>query len=229
MYTQAYPKLQQQKNVEIDKNVERSLSILQSNFNDVADGTAPSRGTQLKINEAELTVEETSYSMNYSFYRNGNYTNISITPDIFVYETQTGAQFFYLNGGIIHKDSDNGTMYFVEKPHDTRSRNGVLQVDLIGMNHKGTLLSGGTHTVVVTGGDGQVISREPAAGNSTINATFNMDTPSTQERDFWREYYQEKNQFMNCQNLNATAFSCETAPHREIIISYRFLTFEYVE
>lgn len=227
IYTQAYPALQQQKDIEIDTNVERSLSILHTNFEEVSEGEAPSRETELKVGESQLQMS-TEYNMKYSFYRNGNYSNYSISPDVLTYQTPTGNEYYYLNGAIVRNGSAKNDMYFVQEPDDTRVNAGRLQLQLIGLNQKGDYLSGGTHTVQVAGGNGQVYVWTPQSGNTTFTADFIMNTPSQEDRDFWQHHYDEQQSFSSCSTMNATAFSCETAPATEIIVQYRLLTYEYI-
>lgn len=227
LYTQAYPILEEQKNIEIDKNVERSLSILDDNLDTVATGTAPSRETELKVADSNLRVDEDGYNLTYSFYKNGNYTNYTISPDVMVYETSTGARYYYFNGAIVQQQGD--TVYFVEEPDDIRSHEGKLQLTLLGMNSLGSELSGGTHTIQASGGKGQAIFVYPESGERTISATVIMDTPNTAERDYWRNYYSSKPSFTSCENTGATSFECQSAPYQEISIQYRLISYEFIE
>lgn len=227
LYTQAYPLLEEEKNIEIDKNVERSLSILDDNLDTVATGTAPSRETELKVADSALRVDEDGYNLTYSFYKNGNYTNYSISPDVMVYKTSTGARYYYFNGGIVQQQGD--TVYFVEDPEAIRDHQGKLQLTLLGMNSLGSELSGGTHTIQASGGEGQSIFVYPESGDATITTTVIMDTPNTAERDFWRDYYSSKQAFTSCTNTGPESFECQSAPYREISLQYRLISYEFVE
>lgn len=227
LYTQAYPILEQEKNVEIDRNVERSLSILDENIDTVARGEAPSRETELKVSDSVLRVDDDGYNVTYSFYKNGNYSNYTISPDVMTYETATGARYYYLNGGIVHQQGES--VYFVEEPDAIRSHKSKLQLTLLGMNSRGGELSGGTHTISTTGGDGQAIFVYPESGETTIRTTVRMDTPNTAERDFWRNYYQSKAEFTSCTNTDDTSFKCQSAPYSEVSIQYRLISYRFIE
>jgi len=227
VYTQAYPILQEEKNIAIDTNVERSLSILDDNIDTVAEGTAPSRETELKVETSELTVNSEGYNLTYSFYKNGNYTNYSISPDVIVYKTQTNARYYYFNGGIVQQQGNS--VYFVEEPNTIQSIDGNAQFTLLGFNNLGNEVSGGTHTVKTSGGKGQAIYMYPESSERTIQTTVIMDTPNTSERDFWHNYYESKEEIVSCTNTDSNSFECQSKPFKEISIQYRLISYEFIE
>lgn len=226
IYTQAYPELQEEKNIEVDRNIERSLSIVDDNFDTVASGQSPSRVTELKVGESKLAVQEDQYNITYGVYQNGNWTNYTVQADVPTYETPTGTEYYYLNGAVVHKSGDS--IYFVERPTHIRSNRGELQLDLIGLNHRGSQISGGTHTVTAVGGNGITAILTPESPNKTHTATLRMDTPSDAETKFWMQHFSQQKQFATCQQVSTTQFTCETAPYTEIIIDYRLVTYEYI-
>lgn len=158
--------LQDARDAERVENAERALDILASNVDDVSAKGASSRGTEIRLKDAELRVGD-PVTMNVSV--SGSDQGLSeqtIRP--IVYDAGTGARLVYVNGAIIRQEGEGSVMLrdpnFVLNdsraavqavetyPGESTAIKGSTTV-LVRAQHTGTLLpvhlQNGSHTVTL--------------------------------------------------------------------------------
>lgn len=108
VYMDAIPDLTEWRDNTDVKNTERAFSILRSNINDISQGGAPSRGTEIKLRQAELRVgEDESTWINVTLSCPNCTFNNTIDPIVYVKENQRIA---YENGAVFRGTGDEWVM-----------------------------------------------------------------------------------------------------------------------
>ncbi|WP_338728232.1 hypothetical protein [Haladaptatus sp. DJG-WS-42] len=92
-------------------NAERAFDVMAHNIGDITQHGAPSRATEVRLDDAQLSVNEEVY-VEYNFINASGISeyayNVSIKP--IVYSSHTGTDLVYEGGAVIRHQSDTSRM-----------------------------------------------------------------------------------------------------------------------
>lgn len=202
-------------------NAERAMDVLADNFQQLGRGEAPRRGTEIKLADAQLTLDE-RYSVE---------VNVSGTPYTsrgrpITYHSGTGTRISYEHGAIIRVDDDGGAVMLREPDFlISDERTVVRHIQLRG----GLLSQGGSQTVLVRGDQNFRELRYPlSGGDADVTAeTVNITIQTAPERSgAWRRYMEDHPNLADCTERDVSGV--ETHREIECTLATDSLTFSVV-
>lgn len=226
VYATGFENLDNAREAEEIKNVERAYDILDDNLRDVARGEAPSRGTEVKLGNSQLYLgDPVIVTANVTNASGDTITSKTITYPI-VYETPSNQRMIYVNGAVIRDVRGGATM--VSEPRIIYDSDRVL-FPLIETrpDSAATGVSGGT--VLIRGRSKASGSVEfNNASNGPYDVNFTVETPRT---EVWERYctnqpglYHDTNA---SSNSNATAVECAfNNPVDDVYVQFRQIGIE---
>lgn len=181
VYVVGFGGLQDARDAEQLTNVERAFDVLADNIDDIATNEAPSRSTEVRLYEADLTVgEPTRFTVTVD--DGTTQTSYSVNSYPIVYEAQASPTTLrYVNGAVIRQDR-NGER-FVQEPSfvfSTGSDDAAV-IPLIQTRAQGEQAIGGTGVVLVRA---TRVLAEPLGTHaaSGINYDVEMTVETTERR-----------------------------------------------
>lgn len=207
VYVGGFSALSDTRDGERVNNAERAMDVLADNFQQLGRGEAPRRATEIKLADAQLTLDE-RYVLEVNV--SGNSSLSSSRP--LTYHSGTGTRISYEHGAIIRVDDDGGAVMLREPDFlITDERTVIRHIELRG----GQLSQGGTQTVLVRA---DLSSRElqfPLDGEDSdvTGETVNVTLQTSPERTgAWLRYMEDRSELTDCTERDVP--SLET--HREI-------------
>ncbi len=204
VYVTAFEDLQGTRDFEQGNNAQRAFDVLKANVEDISQRGAPSRGTEVKLSDAELYAAD-PVPINVTVHESGNPdANASFTPDVepIVYETEDSA-IVYTNGAVFRRSP--GGVVMVQQPEFVLTDERVV-VPLVQTYASGdTEAVSGSQTVLVrtlnahSDGLPDVMALPDA---SEYNVTISMETPRAAS---WEEYFTDEG--LDC-NRSGDALQC---------------------
>ncbi|PSP80098.1 hypothetical protein BRC81_02590 [Halobacteriales archaeon QS_1_68_20] len=191
VYVTAFDDLQETRDFEQGNNAQRAFDVLKANVEDVSQRGAPSRGTEVKLSDAQLYAGD-DVRINVTVFESGNQSNnASFTPNVqpIVYETEDSA-IVYTNGAVFRR-SPGGTV-MVQEPEFVLDDERVV-IPLVHTYVSGDVSSvGGDRTVLV-----RTLNDHPdglpdvmdVPDVSEYNVTISMTTPRAEA---WVDYFESE-------------------------------------
>lgn len=150
VYVVGFGGLQDARDTEQLRNVERAFDVLADNVDDIAVNDAPNRATEFRLYEADLTVgEPTRFTVDVD--DGTTVTSYSVNAYPIVYEAQgSPTTIRYLNGAVIRQDR-NGERFLEQPTFVFRETGGerTAVIPIIQTRSQGEQTVGGTGTVLV--------------------------------------------------------------------------------
>lgn len=206
VYAGGFSALDSTRDGERVNNAERAFDVLANNFQALGRNEAPRRATEIKLSDAQLTLDE-RYSLKVNV--SGNTTVTSSRP--LTYDSGTGSRITYEHGAIIRVDEDGGAVMLREPDFlFTDDRTVIRHIRLRG----GQLSNGGSQTVLVRG---ELNFRDrhypPVGGDSdvtgeTVNVTFQTAPERT---DAWFRYLEDQPQLIDCNERDVSGLETHRA------------------
>lgn len=181
-----YQGLDQSRDAERLNNAERGFDLLADDVDDVARGGAPSRSTELRVDDADVFVGE-PIVVSVSGHPVGNATTTfdeRYEPRPVVYDADTGSRVVYVAGAVVRADR-NGAV-FLREPDLLVSANGTA-LTLVQPRAAETVGVGGSGVVHlrVTGDEPELTVAEATPHVVTVTVT----SPHT---DAWQRYFESR-------------------------------------
>lgn len=207
VYVGGFSALSDTRDGERVNNAERAMDVLADNFLQLGRGEAPRRGTEIKLSDAQLTLDQ----------RYGVEVNVSGTPYSsrgrpITYHSGTGTRISYEHGAIIRVDDDGGAVMLREPDFLISDERTVIRhIQLRG----GLLNQGGSQTVLLRGDlNFRDLEYPPQGGDSDVTSeTVNVTIQTAPERSSaWLRYMEDHPQLTDCNERDVPGL--ET--HREI-------------
>lgn len=207
VYVGGFSALSDTRDGEHVNNAERAMDVLADNFQQLGRGEAPQRGTEIKLADAQLTLDE-----RYGVEVDVSGTSYSSRGRPITYHSGTGTRISYEHGAIIRVDDDGGAVMLREPDFLISDERTVIRhIQLRG----GELNHGGSQTVLVRAGlNFRELQYPPAGGDSDVTAeTLNVTIQTAPERTgAWLRYMEDQPQLTDCTERDVSGI--ET--HREI-------------
>lgn len=192
VYVGGFSALGDTRDAERVNNAERAFDVLADNFQQLGRGEAPRRATEIKLSNAQLTLDQRyDFEVNVS----GNPTIASVRP--MTYHSGTGTRIVYEHGAIIRVDDGGGAVMLREPDYLIGEERTVIRhLEVRG----GQQSMGGTVTVLIRG---ERVSRSlqfPVAGDSNVSSSdVNVTMGTAPDRStVWKEYFESTGQ-MDCE------------------------------
>ena len=173
-------------------NAERAFDVLANNFQQLGRGEAPRRATEIKLEDADLTLGD-RHALNV----NASGTLVVTSSRPLTYDSGSGTWITYEHGAVIRVDRDGGTSMLREPDFlITPERTVIRNIELRG----GRQQVGGSTTVLVRAERGQPQQIYPTAGtDAELNEPANLTLQTEPERvDAWLRYLEERSSISNC-------------------------------
>ncbi len=172
------------RNAERVNNAERAFDVLANNFQQMGEGDAPNRATEIKLADAQLT---TSQNRQVSINASEMSSAASANPVTIRYDAPGDTTLVYENGAVIRVDDGNAIMRREPDFLFTNDRMVVRYIELRGSDQG---VGGSASTVLVRA---EIIQSEVLEnrGSTSNNVTIKMRTHPNRA-DVWEEYYTEQ-------------------------------------
>ena len=181
VYVAGFTGLEDARDAERVNNMERAFEVLDDNINDVTRNGAPSRATEMKLAEAQLS---TSDRRDVSISADG-VDPVVARPVTIRYNPGSDTSIVYENGAVIRVDNGNAVM--LEEP-DFLFDDGNVVVRYIEPQGSGQSI-GGTSTTVLVRAE-RTSSKVLVNRGGSTNVTIAMRTHPDRV-DAWENYYTE--------------------------------------
>lgn len=187
VYVTGFDGIQNAREVEERRNVERAFDILADNINDVVEGKAPARGTEIKVGDSKLSLgDQVKFTVNVT-NNSGDVTGTEISASPIVYETPSGQQVLYMNGALIR--GNVGGSSFISEP-DFRVEHDSFIAPLIETRPaagSSTGVSGGISLIRSRGTSESVIAYNDLTpqDDPPYSVTITVESPRT---NLWSRY-----------------------------------------
>lgn len=193
VYTSGFGGLQDLRDDEQLKNVERAFDVLASNIEDVRRYGTPSRSTEVKLRDGRLELEQqTLISVNIS---GASFTvNATMRPVTYI-STDEATYITYEGGAVFRSSEDNSVM--LSEPGWIIGDNRLIvpSVNTFRQDGPNTLSTAGT-ALLISQSSGRDISRFKNGSRVTVNITITSD-----RADAWGRYL-ERNGFTEIEGPN---------------------------
>jgi len=218
--------LEERQEQEKISNIERSLVIYDENVNDLIEGSARVRTTQLQTQDATLGGGyETSMSIELD---NANETYAS-NSTVFRYETEYNVEYVQEFGAIlkiVNPSSNEPEVIMLHKPQfvftDEFDSVSLHMVETRQSNSNVTIQ---TDRILVRKSTGRNVVISPGGGTVPEDITVTMNTPNY---EFWNEYMSSKKDVDSCTtNPSQQKVTCELTGVEDYSIAYTAITYEY--
>jgi hypothetical protein len=195
VYVSGLPALEERRDAERVDNAERAFDVFADNVNDIYQGNAPSRATEIRLADARLAFgAPTTMRV--------NVTNLSPTPVYeasfrpIIYSAGTGTEIAYEGGAVIRADPGNPENSIVKRDPPmvfaNDGGNGTALIPFLGTRPTGNSSAvGGSTTVLV-----RTVGATPTVENVSLTDgpyTLNYTIETTSERaNAWRDFFDEE-------------------------------------
>lgn len=205
VFTTGFSGLQDARDFERVNNAERAFEVLKDNVEDMVFRGAPSRATEIKLADAELSFGN-PVVINVS--ADGGSFNTSQSVDPIVYDADTGTEITYTAGAILRQGERGGIV--TRAPGFVLSDNRTV-IPIIQTRAAG---SGGI------GGDGTVLIRSSVArrnvlyaGDETVTLWVNITTPRA---GAWHDHLDDRDD-VTCEPLAGDRVTCRVTTRRAYV------------
>lgn len=203
-----YQGLDQSRDAEQVNNAERGFDLLADDIDDVARRGAPSRSTELRVADADVSVGD-PILVSVSGHPVGNTTTTideQYALRTLVYDADTGSQVVYAGGAVVRTDRNGAVL--LREPSLLVSQNGTA-LTLVQLRPADTVGVGGSGTVQlrVTGDEPELTVAEPSPHNVTVAVT----TANAASADAWERYFEglaADTPSLTCSRPTADTVSC---------------------
>jgi hypothetical protein len=214
VYVTGFESLRETRNAEQATNAERAFDVLKANLEDMSKRGAPSRATEIKLADAELsTGEPVRMTINATNTSNASdFTVFTFRYEPLVYDTGDSA-IVYANGAVLRR-SRGGTAV-VQPPEFVVSGERTLMplVHTYSDGETGTVA--GSETVLVrtqlTASALHIVRTEPG---TEYNVSVTIEGPRAEA---WARYFQ--GQGMTCPTVTDDEMSCHRTPVERVQVS----------
>lgn len=174
-------------------STEHAFVVLADNIDDLTREGAPSRGTEIGISEASLSLAETE-QINITV--DGEETTTIATQPI-VYESRGDTSISYSSGMLIREDGENGLLF--RQPNFVLTDETVILPIVRTTAVEDTTIAGTSAVHVETRSNGtEIIAAEEFSEETTV--TIEVSSPRA---DLWEEYL-GKSEAADCNNADGT-------------------------
>lgn len=191
VYVGGVGNLEDARDAEQLRNAERAFDVLDDNVDDIVQGDAPNRGTEIKLSEAQLTfgsVTELNVTVENSTGHTFGPYRANLRP--IVYQSDGPTDIVYEAGAVVRSDRSGAIM--LEDPPVSLDRDlTLLQFVQTKIHEESSDSVGGQATVLVrTTVDGrQVLGARPDEAGGIHTVTFNVTTNRTA---VWADVLEER-------------------------------------
>lgn len=184
------------------RNAERAFDVLDDNVDDIVQGDAPNRGTEIKLSEAQLTFGSVT-TLNVTTEANASDEPYVANLRPIVYQSDGPTDIVYEAGAIVRSDR-SGAIMLEEPPVSLDDDLTLLQFVQTKVHEDGSDSVGGQETVLVrTTVDGrQVLGARPDQGGKHT-VTFNVTTNRTA---VWADMLEER---IQAEGIGARGDPCQ--------------------
>lgn len=210
VYYVGFDILNTSRDIEEDQNIERSLSILASNENEVIRGQAPSRSTQVRLGDNEISTTPVSSRMYINIPGVDSYSGSS---SALTYSSPTST--YYYEMGAIVRVSENGNVASMsQEPNSIRyiPETDSLHIQIISASARQSQITGGFREIVMTKTQNDVYTHDLS---SDTQVELYITSPRTL---IWKEYYENQDFIQNCEPYDGREIVCYTEPVDEISV-----------
>lgn len=212
VYVSGIGGLESTRSAERVTNAERAFDVLQDNIADIHREGAPSRATEVKLSDAQMTYGESTriaVQVENLTDTNASVSNVSsVTIDPIVYAAESGPELVYSNGAVFRQDrggtvlntppgflftDDGGERTAIVPTIQTRSRG------IGGVGSQGTIL---VRTLLAS----QEVEIAEDAPDKEYNVTITVET-APERQDVWLDYL--NGEIPDSQDIRSGAGACE--------------------
>lgn len=174
--------LQDTRDAEQLNNAKRAFDVLSDNLGDLHQRGAPSRATEISLENAQLYTAE-NVTINVSVYDPSGPGRISVTRQVrpIVYEGNGERKLVYEGGAVFHTTRDGGR---IDQEPPVVTRTDRLLVPIIQTRLDDARSVGGTTVLVRASRDETTLPIKNGTGVG--NVSVNVTSPRS---DLWREYF----------------------------------------
>ncbi|MFC6991872.1 hypothetical protein ACFQH3_08965 [Haladaptatus sp. GCM10025707] len=173
-------------------NAERAFDVLAHNMEDISEHGAPSRATEVRLADAQLSVNE-EVEIQYTFIDQSGVTEPTSLPVVIkpiVYDSQTGTDIVYEAGAVIREQPDTARMVrepgFVFDEDNPTNRNPLFMIVQTTSTTNQDI--GGSKTVRV-----RAIHESTVVESTGSNGPYTMKVSVTSPRfEAWESYFEGK-------------------------------------
>lgn len=218
VYYVGFDILDTSRDVEEDQNIERSLSVFISNEDEVVQGQAPSRSTEIRLGDNEVSVEPSTSRMYINIPGTASYSGGSTTMR---YSSPIGA-YYYEMGAIIRSNKEGNVMRMSEKPRLIKyiPQTDSIQIQLLSSTSGSRTVSGGIREIFMTRIQNKVYTHELS---SDERVEIYIRTPRTL---IWKEYYENQPSIDECEPYAGNEIVCYTQPVDSVSVQKTSLRIE---
>lgn len=204
VYFVGFDILNDARDVEEDQNIERSLSVFISNEDEVVQGQAPSRSTEVKLGDNEINVEAGTSRMYVNIPGTASYSGGNSTIE---YSSPLGS-YYYEMGAIIRSTENDRVMSMSQKPDLIKyiPERDSVHIQVMASTSGAKTISGGIREIVLTRIGNEVHTHELG---STERVEIYVRSPRTL---MWKEYYESRPAIDECEPYSGNEIVCYTQP-----------------
>jgi hypothetical protein len=218
-----YTGLQETRDFERLNNAERAFDVMGDNFEDMIRRGAPSRATEVKVAEAELTFGEPT-TVNVSVDNGTVVDSYRFEVEPVVYETKEG-RIVYSNGAIFREDAGGAVTVRHSEFILNESRVLIPVVSTRGTGESTTV--GGTTTVLVRarspGGQQESFGLSTARTSEETDVTVNV----TSERPVAWERELSRHDDVSCDPIVGQTVSCTVTDAEQVYIQQTLIDISF--
>lgn len=183
VYVGGFSSLQDTRDQEQITNAERAFDVLSNNLEEIGRGEAPSRATEIKLSDAQLSIQETG---NVSIFDASDVRRSQVNrSNAIVYSAGSYSRVVYEHGAVIRVDGSSSVMINEPDFVISEDRTVIRHIELIGSGQG----VGGDTTALIRSHEtssGVIHSSEP-----TGDMTLQVNT-SAPRADAWERYLESE-------------------------------------
>lgn len=204
VYTVGYGDLRNARDAEQVNNVERAFTLLAENVDELAARSAPSRGTEIRLQGGTLSSGQPMYINVSGDYDTGSvdpdkdFTTTDVAASPITYRAPSGTTITYVHGAVIRSQSRGS--FFVREPSFVLDDDRAL-FPLVSMRSSEGAVGGQTTVLVRTQNDlsDVITSRTETYDEVTVNVT-------SPHASLWRSYFVERG--LTCDPVVSGTVTC---------------------
>lgn len=184
--------LQDTRDAEQLNNAKRAFDVLSDNMADLHQRGAPSRATEISLENAQLYTGD-NVTINVSVENASGPGWVSVTKDVqpIVYEGNKERRLIYEGGAVFHTTRGGGR---IDKTPPIVTRGDRVLFPMVQTRVPQARSVGGTTVLVRANRDATALPIRNGTSDTIDNVSVNVTSP---RRDLWREYF-EKSVFDDC-------------------------------
>lgn len=218
VYYVGFDILNDSRDIEEDANIERSLSVFISNEDEVVQGQAPSRSTEVRLGDNEVSTNPSTSRMYVNIPGEASYSGGSAS---LTYSSPLG-KYYYEMGAIIRSNEEGNVMRVTEKPKLIKyiPETDSIHIQILSSTTGSRTVSGGIREIVMTRIQNDIYTHELS---SKERVEIYIRTPRTL---IWKEYYENQPSIEECEPYSGNEIVCYTKPVDEVSIQKTSLRIE---